>query len=66
MEDTLLVINNISFHDLHLKGCNIYWGKVDAFGCTAFQGIEQASESAICSGLLNGHGIVANVNGGMK
>ncbi len=31
---------------------------------TKFQGIETARESAICSGLSNKHGIIANVNGG--
>jgi len=45
-------------------GCNLVWGKADAFGKTSFQGIETANEAAICSGLKAGHGIVANVNGG--
>ena len=48
----------------YANGCDIYWGSVDAFGVTSFQGIEQASESEICNGLSAGHGIVANVNGG--
>lgn len=48
----------------YANGCDIYWGSVDAFGKTSFQGIEQASESAICSGLSQGHGIVANVHNG--
>jgi Peptidase_C39 like family len=45
-------------------GCNIIWSRVDAFGVTSFQGIEQADESAICNGLSEGHGIIANVRGG--
>ncbi len=48
----------------YANGCDIYWGRVDAFGVTSFQGIEQANESEICNGLSQGHGIVANVNGG--
>lgn len=48
----------------YASGCNIIWASVDAFGVTAFQGIEQASESAICNGLSEGHGIVANVHNG--
>jgi hypothetical protein len=48
----------------YASGCNIVWASVDAFGVTSFQGIEQASESAICSGLSQGHGIVANVHNG--
>lgn len=48
----------------YANGCDIYWGSVDAFGVTKFQGIETASESEICSGLSAMHGIIANVNGG--
>lgn len=47
------------------SGCDIYWGSVDKLGLTSFQGIENASESEICNGLSQGHGIIANVmNGG--
>jgi len=48
----------------YANGCDIYWGKVDAFGVTSFQGIERANEQEICNGLAAGHGIVANVNNG--
>jgi hypothetical protein len=48
----------------YADGCNIYWGSVNAFGVTSFQGIETASETEICNGIAAGHGIVANVNGG--
>eukprot|EP00981_Chlorochromonas_danica_P006722 scaffold1463_cov189-Ochromonas_danica.AAC.17 len=48
----------------YANGCDIYWGSVDAFGVTSFQGLEYASESAICNGLAQGHGIIANVNNG--
>jgi hypothetical protein len=48
----------------YANGCNICWGSVDAFGVTKYQGKEHASESAICSGLSKGHGIVANVHNG--
>jgi len=48
----------------YASGCDIYWGKVDAFGKTHFQSVETASEASICSGLSQGHGIIANVNGG--
>ena len=48
----------------YANGCNIYWAKPDALGCTHFQSIQKASESEICNGLSLGHGIVANVNGG--
>ena len=48
----------------YANGCGLYWGKVDALGCTKFQAKETATESEICSGLSQGHGIVANVNGG--
>ncbi len=48
----------------YASGCDIYWGKADSFGKTSFQGIEKANEAAICAGLSNGHGIIANVNGG--
>jgi len=48
----------------YANGCEIYWGKVDAFGKTSYQGMETADESAICSGLSKGHGIVANVHNG--
>ena len=48
----------------YASGCNIVWASVDALGVTKFQGIETASESAICSGLSQGHGIVANVHNG--
>jgi hypothetical protein len=51
-------------HGGYANGCNIYWGAVDALGHTKYQSMETASESAICSGLSKGHGIVANVNGG--
>jgi hypothetical protein len=48
----------------YASGCNIIWASVDAFGVTSFQGIETADESAICNGLSQGHGIVANVHNG--
>jgi hypothetical protein len=48
----------------YASGCNIVWNSVDKLGVTKFQGIETASESAICSGLSAGHGIVANVHNG--
>lgn len=48
----------------YANGCEIYWGKVDSLGKTSYQGMETASESAICSGLSKGHGIVANVHNG--
>jgi hypothetical protein len=48
----------------YASGCNIVWSKADNFGKTKFQGIETASESAICSGLKQNHGIIANVNNG--
>jgi len=48
----------------YANGCDIYWSKVDSLGYTKFQGIEKASESEICNGLSQMHGIVANVNGG--
>lgn len=48
----------------YASGCNIVWASVDAFGVTSFQGIEHADESAICNGLAQGHGIVANVHNG--
>ena len=48
----------------YANGCEIYWGKVDSLGVTSYQGMETASESAICSGLSKGHGIVANVHNG--
>jgi hypothetical protein len=48
----------------YANGCNIYWASVDAFGVTKFQAIETANESEICSGLSQGHGIVANVHNG--
>ena len=45
----------------YVDGCNIIWSSVDAFGVTAFQGMEVADEEAICNGLSQGHGIIANV-----
>eukprot|EP01012_Entosiphon_sulcatum_P002857 TRINITY_DN1070_c0_g1_i1.p2 TRINITY_DN1070_c0_g1~~TRINITY_DN1070_c0_g1_i1.p2 ORF type:complete len:221 (+),score=34.69 TRINITY_DN1070_c0_g1_i1:40-702(+) len=48
----------------YVSGCDIIWSKADAFGKTSFQGLEKAGESAICSGLSAGHGIIANVNNG--
>jgi len=51
-------------HGGYVSGCDIVWSKVDAFGKTAFQGVETANEASICSGLSAGHGIIANVNGG--
>jgi len=45
-------------------GCDIYWGKADSFGKTAFQSIEHADEASICSGLSQGHGVIANVMNG--
>jgi len=48
----------------YASGCLIVWAAVDAFGVTSFQGMEQADESAICSGLDQMHGIIANVNNG--
>ena len=48
----------------YANGCEIYWGKADALGCTKYQSMETSTESQICSGLSAGHGIVANVNGG--
>jgi len=46
------------------SGCDIVWSKVDAYGKSSFQGIEKASESAICTGIAAGHAVIANVNGG--
>jgi len=51
-------------HGGYVSGCDIVWSAVDKLGRTSFQGIETASEAAICSGLSAGHGIIANVNGG--
>jgi len=48
----------------YADGCNIIWAYADAFGVTSFQGKETADEAAICSGLNQGHGIIANVNNG--
>lgn len=48
----------------YANGCDIYWGRVDAFGKTSYQGMETANEAEICNGLKAGHGIVANVNNG--
>lgn len=48
----------------YASGCNIIWAKADDFGKTKFQAIETANESQICSGLSQGHGIIANVNNG--
>src|SRR3546814_2285343 len=48
----------------YADGCNIYWGKVDAFGVTTYRGMQTANEQEICNGLNQMHGIVANVNGG--
>jgi hypothetical protein len=48
----------------YASGCNIVWASVDKLGVTSFQAIEKASEDAICNGLLQGHGIVANVHNG--
>ena len=52
--------NNGGYYD----GCDLLWGSIDAFGVTRFQGLETADEGAICNGLAQGHGIVANVNNG--
>jgi len=48
----------------YVSGCDIAWAKADNFGKTKFQGVETASEAAICSGVSAGHGVIANVNGG--
>lgn len=49
----------------YANGCDIIWSAPDKFGVTSFQGKETASESEICSGVSQGHGIIANVmNGG--
>ncbi len=48
----------------YFNGCELYWGAIDAFGVTSFQGLETADEGDICNGLAQGHGIVANVNNG--
>ncbi len=48
----------------YANGCDLIWRSIDAYGVTSFQGIEFADESAICNGLAQGHGIVANVNNG--
>lgn len=48
----------------YFNGCELIWGSIDAFGVTSFQGLENADEGAICNGLAQGHGIVANVNNG--
>lgn len=45
-----------------LQGCDIIWSKADSFGKTKFQGVETASESAICTGVSQGHGVIVNVN----
>lgn len=48
----------------YVNGCDIIWAKADDYGKTTFIAIEQASESEICNGLSQGHGIIANVNNG--
>lgn len=48
----------------YASGCNIYWGKVDAFGVTTYMGQQYANENEICTGLSKNHGIIANVNNG--
>lgn len=48
----------------YFDGCGLLWATVDAFGVTSFQGLETADEGAICNGLAQGHGIIANVNNG--
>jgi hypothetical protein len=48
----------------YASGCNIYWGSVDAFGVTKYQGKQNANENEICNGLSKGHGIIANVHNG--
>ncbi len=40
------------------------WASIDAFGVTSFQGKQHPDEDAICNGLSQGHGLVANVMGG--
>jgi len=51
-------------HGGYADGCDIYWGTVDQFGKTSFQGIETADYGTVCNGVSAGHGIIANVNGG--
>ena len=52
-------------HGGYSNGCLINWGSVDALGYTKYQGKQPgASESDICSGLSQGHGLVANVHNG--
>jgi len=48
----------------YANGCDIICLRLTPFGKTSFQGIERANEQEICNGLSQGHGIVANVNGG--
>lgn len=52
--------NNSGYAD----GCDIYWGIVDDFGKTSYQGMETASYSTVCAGVAAGHGVVANVRDG--
>jgi hypothetical protein len=52
--------NNGGYYD----GCDLIWASIDAYGVTTFQGFQTADEGAICNGLSQGHGIVANVNNG--
>jgi hypothetical protein len=46
------------------SGCLINWGSVDKLGYTKYQGKESPTESEICNGLSQGHGLVANVHNG--
>ena len=39
----------------YANGCDIYWGRVDAFGKTSFQGVQRANEQEICNGLAAGN-----------
>jgi len=58
-------LNNwLNSHGGYASGCDIEWAKVDSFGKSTFQGVEKASEAAICSGIAAGHAIIANVNRG--
>ena len=54
----------LAYNGGYYDGCDLIWASIDAFGVTSFQGMETADEEAICNGLAQGHGIIANVNNG--
>jgi len=48
----------------YANGCDIVWSSVSKICGVSYQGMEKASESDICNGLSQMHGIVANVHNG--